>query len=69
VPYLVAATASALRLGRPVPAGELHAYLSGRTISACGREVGSDLVTFDALRWSARPLGLAVCRVCFEIAH
>jgi hypothetical protein len=43
----------------------LHAYLKGGVTAICGRAIGEDLVGFGELRWSARPLGLPACRICF----
>jgi hypothetical protein len=47
----------------------MHAYLDGRAVTLCGREIGDDLVGFDTMRWSARPIGMATCRVCFSRAR
>jgi hypothetical protein len=69
VAHRVAATESIVQRGRPVPRGELHAYLQGRSTSLCGRSIGDDLISFDVLRWSARPLGLATCKICFSRAR
>ena len=69
VAHRVAATASIMQRGRPVPRGELHAYLQGRSTSLCGRSIGDDLISFDSLRWSARPLGLVTCKICFSRAR
>lgn len=67
--YRVAATASIVSRGRAVPRGELHAYLYGKPATVCGRPLGDDMVAFDSLRWSARPIGLTTCRVCFSVAR
>jgi hypothetical protein len=69
VAHRVAATASIMQRGKSIPRGELHAYLQGRSTSVCGRTVGDDLIGFDTLRWSARPLGLATCKICFSRAR
>jgi hypothetical protein len=69
MPYRVAATSAITSRGRAIPRGELHAYLEGRDTTVCGRALGVDLIAFDSLRWSARPIGLMTCRICFAGAR
>jgi hypothetical protein len=69
VNYRVAATAVAVVRARQVPAGEVHAFLRGRLVTVCGRQIGDGMVTFAAIRWSARPAKLPVCRICFASAR
>jgi len=69
VVYRVAATSAVMSRGRPIPRGELHAYLDGRDVTVCGRALGDGVVGFDSMRWSARPIGLVTCKVCFAGAR
>jgi len=69
VVYRVASTSMIMSRGQQVPRGTVHAYLEGRQTTICGREIGSDLVGFESMRWSARPLGLATCPICFKTAR
>jgi hypothetical protein len=67
--YRLAAAATVNSRGQRTPLGTVHAYLDGRTATLCGLTLDGDLVRFDAVRWSARPLRLPSCRICSAMAR
>jgi hypothetical protein len=67
--YRLAAAAVLNSRGRVTPVGEAHAYLDGRSVTVCGLAISDELISFDSVRWSARPLRLSSCRICSALAR